>query len=46
MELFHIRLVEVDLRNRRGDLREGQHPELLPLQEQALDFFEFLQIND
>jgi hypothetical protein len=46
VELFHIRLVEVDLRDRRGDLGEGQHPELLPLQEQALDFFEFLQIND
>jgi hypothetical protein len=46
VEIFHIRLVEVDLRDRRGDLRERQYPELLPLQEQALDFFEFLQIND
>ena len=45
MQLLDVRLVEIDLRERRGDLGEGEHADLLPLQDQALDFFEFLQIN-
>ena len=45
MQLLDVRFVEIDLGDRRGDLRERQHPELLPLQEQALDFFQFLQVD-
>jgi hypothetical protein len=45
VQLFDVGLVEVDLRDRRGDLGEREHTHLLPLQEQALDFFEFLEVN-
>ena len=36
---------EVELGNCRGDLGEREHADRLPLQEQALHLFEFLQID-
>ena len=45
MQFFDVGLVEVDLRHRGRDLGEGEDADLLPLQEQALDFFEFLEIH-
>ena len=45
MELLDIRLVQVDLLNRDGDLGEGQDAHLLALEDQALHLFQFLQIN-
>src|SRR4051794_31159869 len=45
VQLLDVRLVQIDLGDRRGDLRERQDAQLLPLQEQALDFFEFLQVD-
>ena len=45
VQLFEIGLVEVHLGHRERDLGEGQDAHLLPLQEQPLHLFEFLQIN-
>ena len=45
VQLLDVGLVEIDLRDRGRDLREGEDAELLPLQEQALDFFQFLQVD-
>ena len=45
MELLHVRLVHVELGDRGRDLGEGEHTHRLPLEEQALYLFEFLQIN-
>ena len=42
VQLLEIGLVDVDLGHRRGDLGERQDTHLVPLEEQALDFFEFL----
>ena len=43
--ILDVRLVEVDLGDRGGDLGEGQDSDLLPLEEQALHLFEFLQLH-
>src|SRR4051812_5890204 len=45
VQLLDVRLVQVDLGHGGGDLRERQDAQLLPLEEQALDFFEFLQVD-
>src|SRR4051794_3986343 len=45
VELFDIRLVEIDLLNRDGDLGEREDADLLAPEDQALHLFEFLQIN-
>ncbi len=45
MKLLDISLVEVQLRNRSGDLGEGQDAELLTARDEAFDLFEFLQIR-
>src|SRR3954449_5474291 len=45
VELLHVRLVHVELGDRGGDLGEGEHTHRLPLEEQPLHLFEFLQIN-
>ena len=45
MQLLDVGLVEVDLLHRGRDLGEGEHADLLALEDQALDLFEFLQIN-
>ena len=45
MELLDVGLVEIDLGDGGGDLSEGEDTDLLPLQKEALDFFEFLEVN-
>ena len=45
MQLLDVGLVQVELGHRGGDLGVGEHADLLPLGEQALDLFEFLQIH-
>ena len=45
MELLDVGLVEVDLGHGGRDLGEGEDAHLLPLEEQALDLLEFLQIH-
>ena len=45
MQLLDVRLVEIDLGDRGRDLSEGEDAQLLPLEEQALDFFQFLQVD-
>ena len=39
-------LVHVELRHRSGDLGHGEHSDSLALEDQTLDLFEFLQIDD
>ena len=46
VQLLDVRFVDVDLRQRGRDLGERQHAHLLALEDQALDFFEFLQIHN
>ena len=45
MELLDVRLVEIDLGDGERDLGEREDADLLPLEEQPLHLFEFLQIN-
>src|SRR4051794_29294853 len=42
VQLLDVRLVEVHLRHGGGDLGEREHAHLLTLEDQPLDFFEFL----
>jgi len=46
LELFDVRLVEVELRHGGRDLGVREDTELLPPAEKALDLFEFLQLYD
>ena len=46
MQLLDVGLVEIDLGDGGLDLGERQDADLLPLEEQSLDLFEFLQIHD
>jgi hypothetical protein len=46
VQLLDVGLVEVDLGYGGGDLGEGENAHLLPLQEQTLDFFKLLEVND
>ena len=45
VKLLDIRLVEVELRNRAGDLGVGQDAQLLTARYEAFDLFEFLQVR-
>jgi hypothetical protein len=45
VELLDVGLVEVDLGDRGRHFGEGQDPHLLPLEEQTLHLFEFLQLH-
>jgi hypothetical protein len=45
VEVLDIGLVEIELRDGRGDLGEGQDTRDRPACEQALDLLEFLQFN-
>ena len=46
VQLLDVGLVEIDLGDGGLDLGERQDADLLPLEQQALDLFEFLQIYD
>ena len=45
VQLLDVGLVEVDLRHCRRDLGEGEDADLLPLEQEALDFLEFCEIH-
>ena len=45
MEVLDVALVEIDLRQRGGDLGVGEHAGGLPLGEEQLDLFELLQFG-
>ena len=45
MQLLDVGLVEIELRDRAGDLGVGQDAELLAAGDEALDLFEFLQFR-
>ena len=45
MQLLDVSLVEIELGHRAGDLGVGEHAELLPAIDEALDLFEFLQFR-
>ena len=45
VQLLDVGLVEIDLGDGGLDLGERQDADLLPLEQQSLDLFEFLQIN-
>ena len=45
MQLLDVGLVEIDLGDGGRDLGEREDADLLPLEEQALDFFEFLEVH-
>ena len=45
VQLLDVGLVEVDLLHGDRDLGEREDADLLALEDQALDLFEFLQIN-
>ena len=45
MQLLDVGLVEIELGHRGRDLGVREHAELLPLGDQALDLFEFLQFR-
>ena len=45
VELFDVRLVQVELGHRLGYLRVGEDPDLLPLGHQALDLIQLLQLG-
>ena len=45
MELLDVRLVEIELGHRFGDLRVGEHSHLLALGEQTLDLIQLLQLD-
>ncbi len=44
VEVLDVGLVEVDLGHRRGDVAEGEHPELLPAGDQAFDLLKLLKL--
>src|SRR5690349_11647445 len=46
VQLLDVRLVDIDFRERGRDLGEREDAHLLTLEDQALDFFEFLQIHN
>ena len=46
MQLLDVRLVEIELGYRGRDLGEREDADLLALEDQSLDFFEFLQIHN
>jgi hypothetical protein len=46
LELLDVALVDVELGDGVVDLGVGQHAELLALDHQALDLFEFLKFRD
>ena len=46
LQLLDIGFVEIHLRYGGGDLGERQDAHLLALEDQSLDFFEFLQIHN
>ena len=45
VQLLDVCLVEVDLRHCRRDLGEGEDADLLPFEQEALDFLEFCEIH-
>jgi hypothetical protein len=45
VQLLDVRFVEIQLRHRAGDLREGEDAQLLTAVDEALDLFEFLQFR-
>ncbi len=45
VEVLDVGLVEVDLGDRRGDVAESQHPELLAPGDEALYLFKFLEFS-
>ena len=44
VEVLDVGLVEVDLRDRRGDVAEGQHAELLAPVDQPFDLLKLLKL--
>jgi len=46
VQLLDVRLVDIDFRERGRDLGEREDAHLLTLEDQTLDFFEFLQIHN
>ena len=44
VEVLDVRLVEIDLGDRRGDVAEGQHAELLPAIDEVFDLLQFLKL--
>jgi hypothetical protein len=45
VQLLDVGLVEIELRDRGGDLGEREHADLLALRQQVLDLFELLQFD-
>ena len=45
VQLFDVGLVEVELGHRLGDLRVGEHADLLTLGQQPLDLIQLLQLD-
>jgi hypothetical protein len=45
VQLFDVRLVQIQLGHRLGDLRVGEDAHLLPLGDQALDLIQLLQLD-
>ena len=45
MELFDVRLVEIQLADRPGNLGVRQNTELLPVSDQRLDLIKLLKIH-
>ena len=45
MQLFDVGLVKIDLRDSGRDLGKGEDADLLPLEKESLDFFEFCEIH-
>ena len=45
VELLDVGFIQIELGHCPGDLRVGEHAELLAAVDEALDLFEFLQIR-
>ena len=45
VQLLDVGLVQVELGHRLGDLRVGEHADLLALGQQALDLIQLLQLD-
>jgi len=46
VEILDVGLVEIDLRNRRGDVAEGQHAQLLAPVDQPFYLLELLKLSN